>query len=157
MVPREIKDARPDVLVLQRDSVTLTDLSLEEPEEIVKNKVKQVSYDMINVATTALDANPECQQAIVMEALARYDGKGELNMFGNMMLHKALEESGSNSKNKVTIGAHNLDCEGGHRLSRYGDRSRGQQVDMLHMRGPSGKVAYTLVVLRQLNDSSSKF
>ena len=32
-------------------------------------------------------------------------------MFGNMMLHKALEESGSNSKNKVTIGAHNLDCE----------------------------------------------
>jgi hypothetical protein len=111
VVPREIKDARPDVLVLQRDSVTLTDLSLEEPEEIVKNKVKQVSYDMINVATTALDANPECQQAIVMEALARYDGKGELNMFGNMMLHKALEESGSNSKNKVTIGAHNLDCE----------------------------------------------
>ena len=143
VVPREMKDASPDVLVLQRDSVTLTNLSLEEPEEMVKEKVKQVSYDMVNVATAALDSNPECQRAILMEAPARYDGKGELNMYGNMMMHKALAESASSSKNKVTIGAHNLDCEGGHRLSRYGDRSRGQDVDMVHMVGPSGKVAYT--------------
>jgi hypothetical protein len=39
------------------------------------------------------------------------------------------------------IGVHNLECQGGLRASRYGD-GRKEQVDMLHMRGTSGKVVY---------------
>ena len=77
-----------------------------------------------------------------MEAVPRYDDKEELNRYGNMMLHQAKEESMSAHKSKVMIGVHNLECEGGLRASRYGDGRKGQ-VDMVHMRGTSGKVAYT--------------
>ena len=63
------------------------------------------------------------------------------------MMTKALAESTSEKKNKVVIGVHNLECQGGLRLSRYGDAARDQndrdKVDMIHMRGASGKVAYT--------------
>ena len=40
------------------------------------------------------------------------------------------------------IGVHNLECKDGLRESRYGDGRNGP-VDMIHMKGSSGKVAYT--------------
>ena len=87
-----------------------------------------------------------------MEAVPRFDGKEELNDYGNKMLHKAKQESNNSYKNMVTIGVHNLQCEGeyaeGLVASRYGDRSRGHNVDMVHMKGPSGMAAFTKSVAR---------
>ena len=142
VVPKEMEDNKPDVLVLQRDSITLTNLPRNTTEEYAKQQVLLSSYNMVTAATEALAANPQLQQVILMEAAPRYDDKQELNMFANQMIHQAKEDSSSTHKAKVTIGVHNLECEGGLRQSRYGDGRRGQ-VDMIHMRGTSGKVAYT--------------
>ena len=134
-------------MVLQRDSVTLTNLSPGAPQEYARQQVMLASYNMVTVATNALDANPQLQHVVVMEAVPRFDGKEELNDYGNKMLHKAKQESNSINKNKLTIGVHNLQCEGeyaeGLVASRYGDRSRGHNVDMVHMKGSSGMAAYT--------------
>ena len=62
--------------------------------------------------------------------------------YGNIMLHQAKKESSSIHKDKVTVGSHNLDCDGGKRASRYGDHGK-THVDMIHLRGSSGLVAYT--------------
>ena len=141
-VPKEMNENSPDVLVLQRDSVTLTDLSPGAPEEYNKQQMKIVSYNMVTAATDALAAHPECQKAIVMHAAPRFDGKEELNMYGNQMLHQAKIESTSVHKNRVMIGVHNLHCDGPVRAARYGDE-RSRQVDMIHMKGPSGMVAFS--------------
>ena len=117
------------------------------PQEYAKQEVMLASYSMVTIATNALAANPQLKQVVVMQAVPRFDGKEELNEYGNKMMHKAKQESNSIHKNKVMIGVHNLQCEGGPAgglvASRYGDRSRGQNVDMVHMKGPSGMAAFT--------------
>ena len=152
IVPKEMSENKPDVLVLQRDSVTLTNLSPGAPPDYAMQQVMLASYNMVTVATNALAANPKLQHVVVMEAVLRFDGKEELNNYGNKMLHKAKQESNSSQKNKVTIVVHNLQCEGeyagGLMASRYGDRSRRHNVDMVHMKGPSGMAAFTKSVAR---------
>ena len=140
------------MLVLQRDSVTLTDLSPGASEEYNKQQVKVASFNMFSAATNALAANPDCQQVLLMQAAPRYDGKEELNRYGNDMLYQARAESTSKDKNRVKIGVHKLACEGGLRASRYGD-GRSGQVDMLHLKGASGKVAFTRSVAAMLAEA----
>ena len=142
VVPKEMKENKPEVLVIQRDSVTLTNLPNEASEEYAKQQVLLSSYNMFTTATSALASNPQLKQVVLMEAAPRYDSKELLNRYGNLMLHQAKEESTSVHKAKVTIGAHTLECEGGLRASRYGDVRKGA-VDMIHLRGTSGMVAYT--------------
>ena len=129
VVPREMAEHRPDVLVMQRDSVTLTDMPTEATELYAKQQMLLVSYNMFAAATTALASNPDCQQALILEAVPRYDGKEELNKYGNKMLHQAKAESTDKNKDRISIGVHNLECEGGVREARYGD-SRNGPVDM---------------------------
>ena len=137
-----MSENKPDILVMQQDSVTLTDLPADASEMFQEQQMKVTSYNMFAAATAALAASPRCQQAILMEGIPRYDGKEKMNRYGNMMLHQAKMESTSIHKDKVTIGSHNLDCDGGKRASRYGDNGK-THVDMIHMRGSSGRVAYT--------------
>ena len=70
----------------------------------------------------------------------------QLNETANDELHKAWESLPLNIRQKVVIGEHKLQCHGATRVSRYGaegTRVRGKPVDGLHMRGGSGKIAYT--------------
>ena len=67
---------------------------------------------MVTFATNALAANPQLQDVVGMEAVPRFEGKEELNVYGNTMFHKAKQESNSSHKSKV-IGVHNLQCKGG--------------------------------------------
>ena len=143
VVPKEMAQTVPDVLVLQRDSITLTNLSEGAPEEYAQQQVKVSSQNMVSVATTALASNPRLQQVVLMQAVPRYDGKYELNEYGNKELIKARDESTSVHKDRVVIGVHNLDCEGNLRASRFGDGRKGPRPDMIHMKGPSGKAAFT--------------
>ena len=151
-VPKEMRENNPDVLVLQQDSVTLTDLSPGAPEEYNKQQVKIASFNMFAAATDALAVNPDCQQVLIMQAAPRYDGKEELNRYGNDMLYQARAKSNSKDKSRVKIGVHKLECEGGLRASRYGDGRNGQ-VDMLHLRGASGKVSFTRSVAAMLAEA----
>ena len=143
VVPKEMAQTVPDVLVLQRDSITLTNLSEGAPEEYAQQQVKVSSQNMMSVATTALASNPKLQRVVLMQAPPRYDGKDELNMYGNKELLKARDESTSVHKQRVVIGVHNLDCESNLRASRFGDGRKGPRPDMIHMKGPSGKAAFT--------------
>ena len=143
VVPKEMAQTVPDVLVLQRDSITLTNLSEGAPEEYAQQQVKVSSQNMVSVATTALASNPKLQRVVLMQAPPRYDGKDELNTYGNKELLKARDESTSVHKQRVVIGVHNLDCEGNLRASRFGDGRKGPRPDMIHMKGPSGKAAFT--------------
>ena len=133
----------PDVLVLQRDSITLTNLSEGAPEEYAQQQVKVASQNMVSVATTALASNPRLQRVVLMQAPPRYAGKDELNKYGNKELLKARDESTSIHKQRVVIGVHNLDCEGNLRASRFGDGRKGPRPDMIQMKGPSGRAAFT--------------
>ena len=46
-------------------------------------------------------------------------------------------------RRRIVIGRHNLDCEGGLRVSRYGDpRTCRRTVDNIHLCGSSGTVAF---------------
>ena len=142
VVPKVMAECKPDVLVLQRDSITLTNLPADTPKEYAMQEMKVTSQNMMTVATTALATSPTLQQVILMQAIPRYDGKEELNDYGNEMLPLAKEESSSVHKHRVVIGSHNLDCEGGLRTSRFGDGRKGS-VDMIHMRGSSCTAANT--------------
>ena len=113
VVPQEMDENNPDVLVLQRDSVTLTDAPVDAGIEYAKQQVMLASYTMVNVATAALANNPECQKVVLMQAVPRYDNKEDLNNYGNEMMSKALAESTSEKKDKVIIGVHNLECQDG--------------------------------------------
>ena len=143
VVPKEMELNKPDALILQMESVTLTNLSTDGHDEFAKQQVKVASANMFTVATSALAVNPNLQRVVLMEAVPRFDTKAkqELNRYGNLMIHQAKQESNSIHKDKVFIGVHTLDCQGkGLIASRYGDRR--QQADMIHMRGPSGPSAY---------------
>ena len=144
IVPKEMEQNKPDALILQIESVTLTNLTTDVHEEFAKQQVKVAASNMFSVATSSLAANPNLQRSVLMEAVPRFDTKAkqELNRYGNLMLHQAKQESNSIHKDQVYIGVHTLDCQGkGLFVSRYGDRRH--QADMIHMRGPSGQAAYT--------------
>ena len=127
---------KPDALILQMESLTLTNLSTDGQEEFAKQQVKVASANMFTVATSALAANPNLQRVVFMEAVPRFDTKAkqELNRYGNLMLHQAKQEFDNIHKDKVFIGVHTLDCQGkGLIASRYRDARH--QADMIHMKG----------------------
>ena len=81
------------------------------------------------------------KQLIVIEAAPRYDQWAVLNEYGNKELHEALKSIDKDEvRNKITIDRHNLQCDGGLRLSRCGDPSK-RNVDGIHLRGSSGNIA----------------
>ena len=55
-------ETKPQVLVLQRDSITLTNLSPEASEDYAKQQVLLASYNMFTTATSAPASNPNLQQ-----------------------------------------------------------------------------------------------
>ena len=110
VVPKVMAEHRPDVLIMQRDSVTLTDMPMEATDMYAKQQMLLVSYNMFSAATNALASNPDCQQALILEAVPRYDGKEELNKYGNKMLHQAKEEStDANKDSGIVFDDANLD------------------------------------------------
>ena len=139
IVPKEMEKNKPDALILQMESITLTNLSSDSHKEFAKQEVKVAAFNMFTVATSALAVNPTLQKVVLMQAVPRFDTKAkeELNKYGNLMLHQAKQESDSAHKDKIYIGIHTLDCQTkGLKASRYGDARH--QPDMIHMKGPSG-------------------
>ena len=57
-------ETKPQVLVLQRNSITLTDLSPEASEDYARQQVLLASYNISTTATSALASNPNLQQML---------------------------------------------------------------------------------------------
>ena len=62
VVPQVMAETKPQVLVLQRDSITLTNLSPEASEDYARQQVLLASYNMFTTATSAPASNPNLQQ-----------------------------------------------------------------------------------------------
>jgi hypothetical protein len=146
VIPRELRDQSADILVLQASSVDLTNLPADAPKEFCKQQALISSQNMVTVAKNALATNPNIKNVLLFETTPRYDNKHDINVFAQKKLHEAIDEA---NNDRIRIGKHSLACTDGLRVSRYGVKGK-PRVDGLHLRGSSGKVAYTRSVARAL-------
>ena len=79
------------------------------------------------------------------DVVRKYDSLHQLNIYSNFMLHEYV--ASSEHKDRILIGSHTLECEGGVREGRYGSPHTHHKYDALHLRGTSGKISYTRSVL----------
>ena len=136
---------QPDIVIAMAPSVELTNLPAGAGHEYASQEASCSSYNMVKVAENALTYNPGLKMFLIPERVPRYDRWNELNNYANEELHEAVKQvKNEEVKKRIVIGRHNLECEGGLRVSRYGDpRNCRRGVDNIHMRGSSGTVAFT--------------
>jgi hypothetical protein len=140
-------------LVLAAPTVDITNLDTSKVRpnddiEQFKEEVIVSCQNMILTAQNALSKHPSLQNVTVMEHPPRFDTanvdpcslKPSLAKFANNVLKKVL--STSNMKDKISIGKHNLNCDGKIRQARY-TRTHDRRYDGVHMYGASGRNAYT--------------
>ena len=143
VVPNVLASGNYDTAVFMAPSVHLTNLPKNTSDEQASVQAEEASNQMIKISVDAIKKHPNLKKLIVIEAAPRYDQWHELNEHANEQLHEALENIDSEEvKSKIVIGRHNLACEGGLRLSRYGDPDR-VKADGIHLRGSSGNIAMT--------------
>ena len=144
VVPKVLTADRYDYLVVQASSTDLTNL-LELPESTVDEYYRQQaslsSYQMVASLDSALASHPDLRGVVLMERAPRYDVFHGLNQYANNVLNEAVAKS--RNSNKIFIGQHTLECEGGMRASRFGTTSSHHNYDGVHLRGTSGRMAYT--------------
>jgi hypothetical protein len=125
VVPQVLASDKFDVAILMAPSVILTNLPLHTPQEQAEEQAREGSQQMIKIAAEAIKKNINLQQLIVMQAAPRYDQWQQTNEYANDQLKEALQEVEDVAiRSKISIGHHNLDCQDGMRLSRYGDPAR---------------------------------
>ena len=140
VVPQETLNQDVDFLVMQASSVDLTNLPADASEEYARQTALISSSNMVTAARTALRNNPKIKKVIVMQTTPRYDSKHNLNIYAQEKLEEAVAKV---QGDKIVVGKHTLACEdGGLRASRFGD-VRKSQVDGIHLKGSSGRMAYT--------------
>ena len=145
----EILRSHPEakILTFNASASDLTNISPGASLRYSEQQASTSSYNAIKIASEALKSNhPNLKKVIVSQRTPRYDNLNQLNEFANNELHKAWETLPENIRGKVVIGHHKLDCKEAIHVSRYGAAGTGvggKLVDGLHMRGSSGKIAYT--------------
>ena len=144
ILPKMLSFDKYDYLVVQASSTDLTNL-LELPEETADEYYRQQaslsSYQMVASLDAAFTSHPYLKGAILMERAPRYDDLHDLNRYANGILYEAVAKS--RNVGKIFVGQHSLQCEGGLRASRYGTPSSHHNFDGIHLRGTSGRMAYT--------------
>ena len=114
-VPKEVNDPEVDILVMQASSVDLTNTPDEASEEYSKQEAMISSRNMVNAAKTALVNNPITKKVMHLETVPKYESKHQLNRYAQEKPQKAKEQV---NDDRILIGKHNLECEGGLQLSR---------------------------------------
>ena len=143
VVPNVLASGHYDAAVIMAPSVHLTNLPKNTSDEQASVQAEEAANQIIKISADAIKKHPNLKQLIVIEAAPRYDQWHDINEYGNEQLHEALENVESEEvKSKIVIGRHNLACEGGLRLSRYGDPDR-VNADGIHLKGSSGNIAMT--------------
>ena len=155
IIKDELKKSPTDTLIIQAGSVDITNLKttddkLERFREYYKQETVVAANNLFSAVTDAVGTDPELKKVIIMKQIPRYDTKANdpssvkalLSKLFNATLDQLLLKS--EYQDRITIGTHRLECEGGIRDSRYRNKNR---YDGIHMVGPSGKKAYTESVL----------
>ena len=120
--------------------------------EYFKQEVVVSCTNVFNVAHEALRNKSDLVKVIVMEHASCFDEhlKPALAKFANTTFNNLW--MASPFKSKITIAAHNLQCDEETRVSRYtGDRNI--KYDGIHMYGQAGKTAFTRSLLNILTES----
>ena len=155
VIKEELKKSPTDTLIIQAGSVDITNFKTTEDKlqrfrEYYKQETVVAANNLFSAVTDALNTNPELEKVIIMKQIPRYDSKANdpssvksllSTLFNTTLDHLLLK---SEYQDRITIGTHRLECEGGIRDSRYRSNTR---YDGIHMYGPSGKKAYTESVL----------
>ena len=162
IVPVEVKKEPIDYLLLQAGSVDITNLKTKDyPEkhaEYFKQEVRYAAKNMFVTAESALASQPTIKKVVIMTLTPRYDSHQDdpksIKAILAQMYNNTLGELWLDSpvKDKVVVGMHNLECNGGVREARYRDIF-GKRYDGYHLFGPSGKKAFTVSVLNILKET----
>ena len=153
--------SKPDILIVQAGSVDITNMKTKgnNPEkygEYFKQEAIMSATQLFTSVSNALNANPHLKKVILMKQIPRYDPvsndpksiKAALSQLYNDTLTQLWLSSPL--KDRLTIGNHTLECNGGIRDSRYRLR---EKYDGTHLYGTSGKKSYTESVLRIIRDA----
>ena len=144
VVPKAMSEEQFEYLVVQASSTDLTNLNglpVDTVNEYYRQQASLSSYQMVASVDSALTSYPNLKGVVLMERTPRYDNLHDLNLYANSVLHEAV--ASSRNLNKIFIGQHTLQCEGGLRASRYGAPASHHNYDGIHLRGTSGRMAYT--------------
>ena len=151
LVPKELDKAKYDTLVMQASSTDLTNYKTVQNKEELRKIAQSSNANMLSVATTAIANHPEVNKVVLFERVPRFDELQELNEFANKDLEAQWLQCDKEFKDNIYIGKHNLQPHGKfanvQRLARWGDQTRRQKPDNLHMVGPSGKMKMTDSIL----------
>ena len=148
VVPEMLR-SHPDakVLTFNASASDLTNISPGATEEYLKQQASSSSFSTLQIASNALQSrHPNLAKIVIPERTARYDNLSRLNEYANKELYKARDSLPANIRERIVIGQHKVHCQGALRVSRFGvdgTRVEGKKVDGLHMRGSSGKIAFT--------------
>ena len=161
VMKKEVENSDVDILIVQATSVDITNLKVSHDNskkysEFFKQDTIISASNLFTSVENTIKANPKIKKAIILKHIPRYDCvendplgiKAALShIYNDSIVQQWLK---SPLKDKIELGSHDLECTGGVRDSRY--RS-GRKFDGIHMRGPSGKKAYTESVLQILHNT----
>ena len=156
VIPVEVGKDTFDYLLLQAGSVDISNLNTkdkpEEHSDYFKREVRCAAKNLFVAAESAFVAQPSLKKVVIMYQTPRYDPRSSdplaLKPVLADLFNQTLGESwlGSNLKDKIVIGVHNMECTGGIKEARYRD-TKNNKYDGVHLFGPSGKKTYTISVL----------
>ena len=161
VMKKEVENSDVDILIVQATSVDITNLKVSHDNskkysEFFKQDTIISASNLFTSVENTIKANPKIKKAIILKHIPRYDCvendplgiKAALShIYNDSIVQQWLK---SPLKDRIELGSHDLECTGGVRDSRY--RS-GRKFDGIHMRGPSGRKAYTESVLQILRNT----
>ena len=162
VIPAELSKDSFEYLILQAGAVDITNLNTkDEPEkylEYFKQEVVMSAQHLFSSAVNALQTHPTLKKVIIMNLTPRttvaaadpLSLKPALVLLFNNTLRGAWMEC--SLKERLVIGAHNLECSGGVHEARYRDIKTGK-YDGVHLYGPSGRKAFSVSVLNILKNA----
>ena len=159
VIPAELSKDSYENLILQAGSIDITNLNTkDDPERYLsffKQEVVISAQNLFSSAVSALQTYQSLKKVVIMNQVPRYDPisvdplslKPALAVLFNNTLVGAWIDSPL--KERISIGAHSLECAGGVQEARYWDMKT-NKYDGVHLYGPSGRKAYTISVLNIL-------
>ena len=158
----ELKKETVDILIMQAGSVDITNLNTKDNPtanfDYFKDEVIKSAKNFFATAVSALNQHPELKKVILMKQTPRYDPldvdplslkQALAQIFNDSLVQQWIV---SQEKEKIYVGAHNFECSGSIRESRYRHTKSGR-FDGYHLFGNSGMKALTNSVLSILHSA----
>ena len=149
-------------LIIQTGSADITNLKTNQnPEdylEYFRQETVISAQNIFNSGIIALESQPSLKSIIFLQQTPRYDPldtdplsikAGLSHLFNNTLVNLWLT---SPMKEKIVVGAHNIECSGAVQSARYRHTQTGR-FDGVHLYGSSGSKAYTLSLINILKSA----